>query len=85
MLSKLENSEEDLTEERRRHEETKNQLETTKRQLEAAEKVLTEQRDDFRNEHHFNIVLFVLKLALLTSLLSSKIEREFCIERGEKG
>lgn len=40
VLSKLENTDEDLTEERRRHEETRNQLETTKRQLEAAEKVL---------------------------------------------
>lgn len=39
VLSKLENTDEDLTEERRRHEETRNQLETTKRQLEAAEKV----------------------------------------------
>ena len=39
VLSKLENTDEALTEERRRHEETKNQLETTKRQLEAAEKV----------------------------------------------
>ena len=40
VLSKLENTDEDLKEERRRHEETRNQLETTKRQLEAAEKVL---------------------------------------------
>lgn len=39
LLNKLENTDEGLTEERRRHEETKNQLETTKRQLEAAEKV----------------------------------------------
>lgn len=39
VLSKLENTDEDLKEERRRHEETRNQLETTKRQLEAAEKV----------------------------------------------
>ena len=39
LLSKLENVDEDLKEERRRHEETRNQLETTKRQLEAAEKV----------------------------------------------
>ena len=39
LLSKLENTDEGLTEERRRHEETKNQLETTRRQLEAAEKV----------------------------------------------
>ena len=39
MLSKVENTEEDLSEERRRHEETKTQLETTKRQLEVAEKV----------------------------------------------
>ena len=39
LLGKLENTDEDLKEERRRHEETRNQLETTKRQLEAAEKV----------------------------------------------
>ena len=39
LLDKLENTDEDLKEERRRHEETRNQLETTKRQLEAAEKV----------------------------------------------
>lgn len=39
LLSKLENVDEDLKEERRRHEETRKQLETTKRQLEAAEKV----------------------------------------------
>ena len=39
LLTKLENTDEDLTEERRRHEETRNQLETTKRLLEAAEKV----------------------------------------------
>jgi len=39
LSSKLENADEDLKEERRRHEETRNQLETTKRQLEAAEKV----------------------------------------------
>ena len=40
LTTKLENNEEELTEERRRHEETRNQLETTKRQLETAEKVL---------------------------------------------
>lgn len=39
LLGKLENADEDLKEERRRHEETRNQLETTKQQLEAAEKV----------------------------------------------
>lgn len=39
LLGKLENTDEDLKEERRRHEETRTQLETTKRQLEAAEKV----------------------------------------------
>ena len=39
LLDKLENTDEDLKEERRRHEEKRNQLETTKRQLEAAEKV----------------------------------------------
>lgn len=39
LLDKLGNTDEDLKEERRRHEETRNQLETTKRQLEAAEKV----------------------------------------------
>ena len=39
LSGKLENADEDLKEERRRHEETRNQLETTKRQLEAAEKV----------------------------------------------
>lgn len=39
MLDKLENVQEDLNREKRRHEETEQQLDSTKRLLEAAEKV----------------------------------------------
>ena len=39
LQTKMENVLEELTEERRRHTETRNQLESTKQQLETAEKV----------------------------------------------
>ena len=35
----------------------------------------------FQNRSHFNILLLVFKLSLLTSFLSSKIKRIFYLER----
>ena len=39
----------------------------------------------FQNGHHFSILLFSLKLALVASFWNSKFKRIFYLKRGNKG